>query len=536
MRSSRILYYSLFFGLMISLINCAKRGTPTGGPKDETPPEIEDTDPENYSLEFEDDEITITFNEFVSLKDAQKQLVVSPPLKYPPEVSPQGGASRDVTIKLLDTLRENTTYVFNFGQSIVDHNEGNPYPFYRYVFSTGSYIDSLELGGLIKDATQKEPDNYISVMLYEFDSTYSDSAVYRKQPTYITNTLDSAVDFRLTNLKKGKYRLIALKDEGSDNLFTPKTDKIGFIADTITIPTDTTYQITLFQEVPDFRVTRPSQLNKDKIAFGFEGDPTGMEIELLSDTPDDFRYTTIRQKDKDSINYYFTPFEADSLIFKVGKEKVIDTFTVRIRDLYRDSLEIQPVQKGSIQLNDTIRITGNIPLESYNKDNIQILNQDSTAVSFELDLNNKTNELRFLYPLEPGSKYNIAMYPGAVSDFFGKENDSLQFSINTKEIGQLGTIRVKLQNVDEYPVLLELTDNQDRVKQSMFIKEPRRSYDFINIDPGTYYMRIIHDTNGNGKWDTGNYLQMLQPEKISYYPEEIELRANWEIEQTFILD
>lgn len=536
MKPGKILYYALFFGLMISLINCAKRGTPTGGAKDETPPVITEADPENFSTGFESDRIRITFDEYITLKDLQKQLVVSPPLKYTPNISPQGGAAKRVTIELLDTLNDNTTYVLNFGQSIVDHNEGNPYPFFSYVFSTGEYIDSLELGGLIKDATQKESDNFVSVMLYEVDSAYNDSVVYQKQPTYITSTLDSAVDFRLTNLKKGKYKLIALKDEGNDNLFSPKTDKIGFIDQVVELPTDSVYQLTLFKEIPEFRLGRPVMVNKDKIAFGYEGNPEGMEITLLSQAPEDYRWTTIKDAKSDSVNYYFTPFEADSLLFKVGKEEVIDTFTVRVRNLYRDSLSIESAIQGNLQLSDTFNITSNIPLRSFNADSISVMDRDSTFLDFEIALNEVENKLNFLWDIQPGNQYTVSLAPGAVSDFFNNTNDSLQYNVNTKDLGQLGTIRIKLQNVAEFPVVIELTDNRDEVKQSRFVTEQQTGYEFRNIDPGTYYLRVIHDSNGNKKWDTGKFLEGRQPEKISYYPEEIELRANWEIEQIFILE
>ncbi|MBL7471938.1 Ig-like domain-containing protein [Robertkochia sediminum] len=535
MRSSKFLYYSLFFGLMFSLINCAKRSTPTGGPKDETPPEILSTNPDNYQVGFDGNKITLTFDELVKLNDLQKQLIVSPPLKNAPMVSPQGSANKKITIELLDTLKENTTYVLNFGQSIVDYNEGNPYPFYSYVFSTGSYIDSLELGGFVTDASQKEPDNFVSVMLYEMDTAYTDSAVFRKQPTYITNTLDSLTDFRLTNLKEGKYRLIAIKDENNDNLFSPKTDKIGFVADTILIPNDTIYELTLFREVPKFRATRPSLANKNKIVFGYEGRPEGMKIELLSDTPEDFRSVIIQDRETDTLNYYFTPFEADSLLFRVEKETIIDTFTVRLRELYNDTLQVTAVQSGNIQLTDTFAIAANTPLTSYEKELISILDQDSTAVDFSVLLEEQKNEMRLLWLLEPGSRYDIQLLPGAMTDLFEKQNDTLQYRISTKELGKLGTIRVKLQGVDSYPIVLQLTDQQNKVKASKVIREPLPGYNFSNIDPGNYMIRVIHDVNGNGKWDTGDFLEKRQPERISYYPEMIELRANWEIEQTFIL-
>ena len=536
MRSGKLLYCGLFFGLMLSLVNCAKRGTPSGGPQDETPPEIISSKPGNYSIDFDAKEITITFDEYVTLKELQKQLVVSPPLKNPPVISPQSGAAKRIKIEISDTLKENTTYLLNFGQSIVDHNEANPYPFYKYVFSTGDYIDSLELGGLIKDASQKEPDNFISVMLYEMDTAYTDSAVYRKQPTYITSTLDSAVNFNLTNLKEGTYRLIAMKDEASDNLFSPKTDKIGFISDPVELPTDSVYQLTLFREVPEFRLRRPVMVNKDKIAFGFEGDPEGMEIEILSQVPEDFQYTTIRDQEADSLNYYFNPIEADSLIFRVKKNEVIDTFTVRVRNLYRDSLQIEALTQGNLQLKDTFSLTSNIPMRAYDNEKVSIINKDSAQIDFELSLKEKKNHLQVLWDKIPGENYTISLLPGAISDFFGNQNDTLQYTATTKELGQLGTIRVKLENVSEYPVVIELTDNNNNVKQSKFVTGPLPGYTFANIDPGSYFLRVIHDSNGNRRWDTGNFLKGLQPEKISYYPEAIELRANWEIEQVFILD
>jgi hypothetical protein len=215
-----------FVYVAITLVSCANRGTPTGGEIDEEPPEILKAVPENFSTNFKGDEIIITFNEFVKIKDIRKQLIISPPMDLDPTVYPLSGASKYISIKIKDTLQDNTTYAFNFGESIVDNNEGNPYPYYRYVFSTGDVIDSLSVKGYVTDALKEEPDTFISVMLYDVDSTYTDSIVYKEKPRYITNTLDSVTTFSIENIKAGKYKLIALKDNNTDNKLNQKTDKI----------------------------------------------------------------------------------------------------------------------------------------------------------------------------------------------------------------------------------------------------------------------------------------------------------------------
>ncbi|TRZ45834.1 Ig-like domain-containing protein [Robertkochia solimangrovi] len=536
MKLRRLSYFSLFFVLFLGFLNCAKRGTPTGGPKDETPPSIISSRPENNTTNFKGNEIRITFDEYIKLKDLQKQLIVSPPLEYTPIIYPQGSASKYIDIEIQDTLQENSTYVFNFGQSVVDNTEGNPYSYFSYVFSTGDYIDSLNLGGFVADAELKKPDNFISVMLYKIDTAFTDSIIYKKPPTYITNTLDSAVNFNLSNLKDGKYMLIAMKDNAGDHRFDPKSDKIAFLDHYIEVPNDTLYQLTLFKEIPAFRATRPNMAFKNMITFGYEGDPEGMEIKLLSDHPQDFKYTTIKASDKDSINYYFTPFETDSLLFEVGNKKFIDTFTVRIRDLYNDSLAFKAQNSGAIGLEEDFMISSNVPMESIDDAKITIMDKDSVNVPFTFELDKVKNLLNLKWEKQPEQKYRVEILPESITDFFEKTNDTLKYGVSTKSLADLGSIRIKLRNVREFPLILQLTNDKGVVQYEQIVTAAGSVPEFKNIDPGNYLIRVIHDRNSNGKWDTGNYLKKIQPEDISYYPESVELRANWEIEQTFTLE
>ena len=154
-----ILNFILSITISLVLFQCANRGTADGGPKDEIPPKITNEEPANFSTNFNTNEIRIYFDEYIKFKNLQKQLVVSPPMDHTPEITPLSAASKYITIKIYDTLQPNTTYAINFGESIIDNNEGNPFPFYKYVFSTGSYIDSLSVKGLVIEAFERETQN-----------------------------------------------------------------------------------------------------------------------------------------------------------------------------------------------------------------------------------------------------------------------------------------------------------------------------------------------------------------------------------------
>jgi hypothetical protein len=244
--------------MAIAFVSCAKRGTITGGLKDTIAPKMVSSLPKNYSTNFNGKDIKIYFNEYVKLKNVNKQLIISPPMKRQPEILPYT-ASKYITIRIKDTLQPNTTYSFNFGKSIEDNNEGNPYQQFKYVFSTGSYIDSLALNAKVKDAFDLKVADYVTLMLYEVNEKYTDSLIYKQAPRYITNTLDSLKVVKFENIKEGKYQLIALKDVNSNNKFDPKTDKIGFQKEYITIPNDTLYELELFKETTPFKAVNVSQ-------------------------------------------------------------------------------------------------------------------------------------------------------------------------------------------------------------------------------------------------------------------------------------
>ncbi|MDB4291983.1 Ig-like domain-containing domain [Maribacter sp.] len=532
----RILAAFFLFFMVAALIQCARRGSPTGGPKDEEGPVLLSAEPENMTINFKAEKIRLYFDEYIKLEKLQEQLIVSPPLKYLPEITPQGGTNKYVEIKIKDTLKENTTYTLNFGQSIVDNNEGNPNSFLTYVFSTGSYIDSLQLQGVVKDAFNQKADEFISVMLYEMDTAYTDSTIYQRPPNYITNTLDSTIIFTIDNIKQGRYALFAVKDESKNNIFDQNTDKIGFVTDTIDIPTDSIFLLNMFKEIPNYAMSVPNFAAKNKISFGYYGDISGVTIAPLTVLPDTIRTTLLKEREKDTLNYWFTPFETDSILFTVTNErlKVIDTFNIKSRKVDLDSLRLQPNLSGSIDFNQSYHIAANIPLTKLDSSKISIMNADSTQVAFAVTLDSIENKVDFDFKTEPDQTYSLSLLPGALTDFFGTENDSVNYNLRTKSLADYGNLSLTIDGKVEYPIMVQLTNEKGEVKREIYAAE-EQLFEFNTILPATYRIRVIFDANANRKWDTGNLLQKMQPERVVYYPGPIEMRANWEKIETFTL-
>lgn len=211
-------------------LSCAKEGFPSGGPKDETPPKVLSTTPPNGSAAFDTREFTIMFDEYVQVKDADENILVSPPMKQKPEYQPKG---RGIVVKIKDTLRTSTTYLFQFKGGIVDFNEGNPLESYEYVFSTGSTIDSMMLSGRVVDALTAQPsEEVVTVVAFaasqlENDTICADSVVAKQKPMYMTRC-DKEGNFQLNHLRAGTYRLLALND-ADKNLMLNNGEAVAFL-------------------------------------------------------------------------------------------------------------------------------------------------------------------------------------------------------------------------------------------------------------------------------------------------------------------
>tara|TARA_R110000850_G_scaffold271031_2_gene404647 strand:- start:39484 stop:41091 length:1608 start_codon:yes stop_codon:yes gene_type:complete len=532
----KILYLIFIVLISLSFVDCAKRGNPQGGLRDSIPPVIERAVPENYSTNFDDEEIRIYFDEYIKLKDLQQQLIISPPMENAPIITPFS-TSKYIKIVFTDTLKENTTYSINFGNSIVDNNEENPFEFYKYVFSTGNYIDSLKVLGTVSDALKPLPEEAVTVMLYEVDENYTDSVIYNKKPYYVSSTLRSPEFFSIENLKPGKYLLIGLKDNNNNYNFDPKIDKIGFVDEFIDIPTDTTFHLNLFKEIPEFTMARPSLQNSQKILFGYEGKGDSIKIELLSQAPPDFEYRITKDTKSDSLYYWFKPgIESDSLLFKVRNNTYSDTLDVRMQDKKVDSLTISAVKTGTIAFDQTLELTANNPIVSVEKERMELMNKDSLFVDFQLRLDERSNILSVDFEKTEREVYTLTLFPEALEDFFGQVNDTLSFKVNTRTTADYGFLSFNIEKAKSYPLIVQLVTEGGVVTKEMYAKEEQTVFEFENINPANYNVRVIYDTNENGKWDTGDFLERRQPEEVIYFPKLLDIRANWTLNETFILE
>ena len=516
---------------VVVMASCAKRGSITGGTKDTIAPVLKASFPKNMSTNFNGKEIKLVFDEYVKLKNINKQLIISPPMKNQPEILPYN-ASKVITIKLKDKLQPNTTYSFNFGQSIEDNNEGNPYSQFKYVFSTGSYIDSLKINVKVKDALEKKTDNFVSVMLYEINEKFNDSTIYKETPRYITNTLDSLKSVTIENIKAGKYFLVALKDNGN-NKYNPKVDKIGFQKQYITIPNDTIFEVELFKEKLPFAAIKPMQASGNRLIMGYEGNPKNMKVTLKNGSEIIPNVVTQFPK-KDSVQIWFKPIKTDSLQVMVEKDKFLKDFIVKIKKQKTDTLSFNPEFNGLIPLRERFALNSSVPLIKFDKSKITIKNKDSVAVDFTVNYDEFTQKLFLDFKKEELEKYQIQLLPDALTDFYDSKNDSLKYSVATKRASDYGNMRVVLENVKRFPLILELTDKDGKVKYSEST-EKQTTVNFDAIEPATYMLRIIYDDNKNSLWDTGSYLEKRQSEEVIYYPKEIPIRANWDWEQVFDL-
>ena len=515
--------------LVLSFSQCAKKGRPDGGPKDEDAPLFVTANPPYETINFDKNEINIYFNEYIKLKDLSKQLIISPPLnpENPPLISPQGSPSKYINIKILDTLLENSTYIFDFGNSVQDNNEANTLERFKYVFSTGAYIDSLTLAGNVKNSFKSESVENIKLLLYRLDSAYTDSAVYNRKPDYVTSTLDSS-NYEFSNLRKGNYLLVALNDARSDYVFNPKTDEIGFLKDTISLPRDSIIktELSIFKEELPYIFRRGKEIRKGQLIFGYQGKPSNLKIENLSAVPDNFQTIIFPEKDKDTLNLWHSPIEKDSLIFKISNNNIIDTITVALRKKQLDSLTVTKITGGVLNIKDTLFFSTNNPIIKIDTSKINFVHTDSIYITYKAFISKKESSVGFLFEKKFKTSYKLNLYPDALVDIFETSNDTVTSQFRTRSIEDYGEISLAIQNPEKVPVIIQLTDIND-VTVAQETSSENKTISFNYLIPKKYKIRIIYDTNNNGKWDTGNYLEKKQPEPVQYFPEVQEIRPNW---------
>ena len=524
---------------IVVISGCAKRGSPTGGPVDSIPPVLINASPKINSTNFDSKEIRLTFDEFVKLDKVDEQLIISPPLnKSSYEVKPLNGVTKKVFLEFIDSLETETTYSINFGNSIKDNNEGNPLTFFSYTFSTGETIDSLYVRGNISDAFDKETDDYISIHLYRIDSIFNDSIIYNNRPTYIANSLDSTY-YQFKNIKEGKYLILALKDIDNNYFFDPFYDKIGFIDSLITLPRDSIINFKLFKEETSLIWDKPHFINSEKIGFGYYGKLDLKNIKIESSLPDSVNYTYTKENEKDTLIFWLSRNSFDSLNFNLIEKDTTKLVTVkfdRAKDTLIDSLSISSKTTSLIHLKETFKLSSNIPLKNIQDSLITIRDIDSVIVPFTTSINDNLDQIDIKFEVSPSDNYRLFILPEAIKDIRGVSNDTLQYNVVSQSLEDYGNVYLDVIRNSNSKFILQMIDSNGDVIRVFKNVNQDATYNFDYVRPGKYIFRLIEDANNNDKWDTGNYLKKIKPERVYYFSNELEVRANWDLNETFNLN
>ncbi len=518
--------------LLLMTVKCAKRASPTGGPRDSIPPVLVNATPKLNTTFFDKEGFTLTFDEYVTLKDVSKQLIVSPPLSSSQyKVYPTTGASKKISLVLNDSLMDNTTYTFNFGESIIDFNEGNPTPFLTYTLSTGATIDSLYIKGKVTDAFEKDTETFISLQLYPVDSIYKDSTIYTQKPLYVTSTLDTTV-YRFQNLRAGKYNLIALQDLAGNYLFDQGVDKIGFVNQLIELPQDSVIDLKLFKEKTNFSWDAPYFINDHHVALAYYGEYEAQPYKMISEVPSTFESLVTKNREKDSLNFWFKGATLDSIKFELEIRDTLRTKTAFLKEPIEDSLVISQFTKGTLRLKNLFELSSNLPVTTVDNSRLLVTNVDTVPIPAQLKIMENYDRIAIDFEVLPNDRYTVTLYPNALEDFWGRTHDTLVYRTSTKKIEDYGNIYLRVQHDSPHPYLIELLNNNKVVRRYDSLV-PGNNYSFELLDAGKYTVRLIEDANNNKLWDTGDYLEKIQPEKVIYYWKEIDLRANWDMNETF---
>jgi uncharacterized protein (DUF2141 family) len=522
----------LLGGLLLTTVQCAKRASPTGGPRDSLPPVLINASPKLNTVFFDKEEFNLTFDEYVTLKDISKQLIISPPLSSSQyKVYPVTGASKKVTLKLLDSLMDNTTYTFNFGESIIDFNESNPSSYLTYTLSTGATIDSLYIKGRVTDAFERETERYISLQLYPVDSIYKDSVIFTEKPLYVTSTLDTTI-FRFQNLRAGKYAIIALEDKAGNYFFDQNIDKIGFVDRLIELPQDSILDFRLFQEKANFFWDKPYFINEHHIALAYYGEREDESYKMVSQVPESFESLVTQNRETDTLDYWFRGAELDSLQFEFNIKDSLQIKTVYFKNPTPDSLVVDKNTSGSLRLLEKFELKTNLPITEVNSEQVKVTNIDTLPVPASLKIQENYDRISVDFEVIPNDRYEITLLPNALVDFWGNTNDTLVYRTSTKKIEDYGNIFLRVQHQSPHPYIIELLKG-DEVFRRYDTPLEGGNYSFKLLDAAKYRVRLIEDANQNKKWDTGNYLEKIQPEQVIYYWKEIDVRANWDMNETF---
>lgn len=565
------------------VFSCANMASPNGGPFDEDPPKFLESTPVFHGKNYKGKKIEILFDELIQLEKPSENIIVTPPQKTLPTIRTSG---KKVLVELQDSLMENVTYTIDFTNSIVDNNEKNVLENFSFSFSTGEVIDSLEISGILLNASDLEP---VPGMIVGLHRDLADSA-FTTIPFLRTSKTNDRGRFTIRNIALGTYRLYALNDLNRDYLFDQPGEEIAFYdsiitptfelavrqdtiwKDTITIDTIRTVEYTRF--LPDNVVLRffkedfqrqymlrPERLQENLFSLKFNAPIDTLPELTLLNTPasPDWYFTQILDGET-TIHYWITDssvWKSDTLQVQVDYKRSDSlnilrpqTDTARLiqrrvpeqrkRRSKRNEAEPEPVVFLGIEtavssdVNDTISIVFSEPVPDVSKE-MFFLERQQDSLWTPVDFVFRRDSLNTLkYYIERkwmyDESYRLMVDSARIYSVYGKWNDWLEAPFRFKSEDKYGHLYINIEGVTK-PAFVELLNAGDVPVRKVTVKD--NGVLFMNLNPGQYYARLIIDENENGIWDTGNYEKKRQPENVYYSKSVYEINENWRIEENW---
>ena len=548
---------------------CAKQGMPSGGPKDTAPPKVLAVTPENKTTNFNATGFSISFDEYVVLKDAENNILVSPPLKTKPEYRTKG---KSIVVRLADSMQSNTTYIFQFNNAIADFNEGNLIESYSYVLSTGSFIDSMSISGKVRDAQLQKPrEETISVWLFTKEQhatllqSLNDTSAKPPTPSYATRCNKDG-SFAFNYIRPGNYHIVALVDDDK-NMQIGLSESVAFIDSTViavpmkkadstsadsslaTRPIDTSQVTTTvlniftpaterqrltgsnFTAAGKVRITSLQPLEKPQIVS-----PNEEIFWHINDNRDTITLWTLREK-------------CDSLSLMVSDPTGInDTLRLRWRPKKGKtgpSLESMQIDKTGMKLSttklhyfDTLALLFSNPINPsrcLSDSTVSVLRlKDSSLFKCNTVCDSGQMKIIIAGHFQQGENYTLRIPAGTFHDIYGNANDSLSAIINVSKAEEYGNLNLTVDNSSNDAIIVELLDENNKVSQRKTLTGNGK-LEFPHLKPAKYRIRATIDSNNNGKWDTGNFGKQQQPERVVFHPQTLDIRANWDFNETLTI-
>jgi len=520
---------------------CANAVAPTGGPKDKTPPEVVEAVPENNSINFIGKRIEITFDEYVTLENANQNVLISPPLSQKPDIKLK---NKTVVVKFKEDLALNTTYTINFGSAIKDLHEGNLFKDYVYSFSTGDRIDTLSITGKVVDATEKKPVENVYVSLYASDRDNLDSLPMSTIPNYITKT-DKQGNFSLNGIADKRYLLFALKDVNSNLYFDLPNEEIAFF-DTLVPANSNNLTLYMFGETDSTQVLLEKKLIEEGLLrFVFRHPAKDAIIMTPEMLPDSFNLVTMHSSDYDTVLWYFTPHVKDSLWVQVKYDTTINDssrYSLKFKEQENKKRGRQPeklkvsnnlVGQGGLIPGQDLILEFSEPIVLYQMRDSAVFKRDTTVYYNQLAFEQADDEglqYRLTTPFSVDSNYSFTIPDSVFFSIRGRTNNSIQVDFHILNDDEYGNIYITVvPPTGMKQVVVQLTNESGKVlKQEIITKKQEVMFDYLM--PAKYKIQAILDADGNGKWSTGNYHHRLLPETILEYKDPLEIKAGWDID------